>query len=220
MAAMTMPSVHGDDLYLYMRQIIEEEFLKALRQAFKTLWDQKYALTYGPLDGSCWCRLFQTRDNTFSLPSLLCVSSDLQPPSNRVSVKSFEDLDFDELCHVITNLKCLGLSNYVQPKTFGRRKSRNPKLSKKDERLFATAIDQLRVVKAQHVDMEGRMNPQLLKRQLACAKTAFAALGVTLNDSRNAIDFSAAGLQNLIVGKYMYYSDFPLLFCMHEYEFL
>ena len=217
MAAMTMPNVGGDDLYLYMHEIIEEEFPKALRQAFKTLWDQKYALTYGPLDGSCWHKLFQAPENTFGY----VVSPAFQLPSNAVPSKSFEQLDFDELCHIMTNLKCLGLPNYVQQKKmFGRRKSKNPKMSNEEERLFATAVEQLRVVKAHHVDMKGSMNPQLLKRQLACANRAFTALGVTLNDSRNAIYFSAAGLQDLISGKYMYYSDLPFLFCMHEYQFL
>ena len=41
MAAMAMPRDAGDDLWLYMRKIIEEEFPKALRQAFNTLWDKK-----------------------------------------------------------------------------------------------------------------------------------------------------------------------------------
>ena len=205
MAAITVPSVDGDDLYLYMHGIIEEEFPKALRQAFKTLWDQKYALTYGPLDGSCWFRLFQARENT---PSLLVVSSDFQLPSNPVPSKSFEELNFDELCNIITNLKCRGLPNYTQQKRlFGKRKSGKPKMSKEDERLFETAIDQLKFVKAQHVKMKGSLNPPLLKRQLSHARRAFTSLGVILNDSRNAIDFSAAGLQELILGKYMYYSD-------------
>ena len=44
MASITIPSFGGDDLYLYMREIVQEEFPKALRQACKPLWDEKHAL--------------------------------------------------------------------------------------------------------------------------------------------------------------------------------
>ena len=89
--------------------------------------------------------------------------------------------------------------------------SRNPEIPDVDERLFATAIDQLRAIKAEHVNGKGIMNPQLLKRQLAQAKGVFAAFNVTLNDSKNTFDFSAAGLQNLMSGKYVYYSALALV---------
>ena len=125
MAAITMPSFGGDDLYLYMREIVEEEFPKALRQA-----------------GKPW--------------------------------------------HVLS----------------GNRKA--------DERLVASAIDKLRGLKEQYVNIEGSTSPQLLRQQLAQARGAFMALGVTLNDSRNAIDFSAAGLQELIPSKYLYYAVLSL----------
>ena len=84
--------------------------------------------------------------------------------------------------------------------------SRNPEIPDVDERLFSTAIDQLRAIKEEHVNSKGIMTPLLLKRQLEQARRVFTAFGVTLNDSRNAIDFSAAGLQDLTSGKYMYYS--------------
>ena len=65
---------------------------------------------------------------------------------------------------------------------------------------------QKRLKLEEHVNSKGIMTPLLLTRQLERARTAFTAFGVTLNDSRNAIDFSAAGLQDLTSGKYMYYS--------------
>lgn len=78
MAAITMPSFGDDDLYLYMREIVEKEFLKALRQACKPLWDKKHALGNGPWHHS----------------SHLCMS---------LVSKPLEKLDFYELCHIMTN---------------------------------------------------------------------------------------------------------------------
>ena len=204
---MAMPSDAGDDLWLYMHKIIEEEFPKALRQAFNTLWDKKYAPQYGPLDSSLhWSRQFRALENNFY--SFLTGS---QFSLDSVSSKSFEELDFDELCCILTNLRFLKVQGYVPEQSSlglwsSLFKSTNPEISNIDEGSFLTAVYQLMELNQQHVDCEGRMNSQLLKRQLARARGVFTALGVTLNDSKNAIAFSAAGLQDLILGKYMYYS--------------
>lgn len=213
MAAMAIPRDAGDDLYLYMRKIIEEEFPKALRQAFNTLWDKKYAPQYGPLDGCYhWFRLFDALENNFRRRFCpLMFSFACQFALDSVSSKSFEELDFDELCRIMTNLRFLTVENYVQensnpgPSLF---ESTNPVTSNIDERSFITAVYQLMELNEQLVNCEGRMDSQLLKRQLAQARGVFTALGVTLNDSKNAIAFSAAGLQDLISGKYMHYSTF------------
>ena len=205
---MTMPHVGVDDLYIYMHNIIEEEFPKALRQAFKTLWDSKCAHIYGPLDSACH-RVNSFRalnSNTFRWLFPNQVSSAFQLPSNPVSSISFEDLDLDELQNIILYEIFPGLSPYppfLSPDDFSPRNTEIPDV---DERLFATAIDQLRAIKEEHVNSKGVMTPLLLKRQLEQARRVFTAFGVTLNDSRNAIDFSAAGLQDLTSGKYMYYS--------------
>ena len=216
MAAMTMPHV-DDDLYLYMHEIIEEEFPKALRQAFKTLWDQKYALRYGPFDSAChqFRRFHALNSNTFRWLFPNQVPSAFQLPSNPVSSISFEDLDLDELQNIIIHEILPGWSSYVpfhNPWDFPSRIRRNPEIPDVDESLFATAIDQLRAIKEQHVYSKGIMNPQLLKRQLAQARGIFAAFNVTLNDSRNTFDFSEAkGLRDLISGKCVYYSALALV---------
>ena len=204
---MAMPRDAGDDLWLYMHKIIEEEFPKALRQAFNTLWDKKYAPQYGPLDSSHhWSRQFGALENNF-YPLLFLSGSQFAIDS--VSSKSFEELDFDELCCILTNLRFLKVQGYVQEKISllsSLFESKNPEISNIDEGSFLTAVYQLMALNQQHVNCEGLMNSQLLKRQLAQARGVFTALGVTLNDSKNAIAFSAAGLQDLILGKYMYYS--------------
>ena len=193
-----MPSFGDDDLYLYMREIVEEEFLKALRQACKPLWDKKHALGSGPWPHS----------------SRLCAS---------LVSKPLEKLDFYELCHIMTNSwfpgsanytmrsAILGLSHYHPYHYPWDVPSRNPGLPNIDERLLASAIDKLRDLKEQYVNITGYTSPQLLRQQLAQARGAFMTLGVTLNDSRNAISFSAAGLQDLIPSKYMYYSALSLV---------
>ena len=193
-----MPSFGDDDLYLYMREIVEEEFLKALRQACKPLWDKKHALGSGPWPHS----------------SRLCAS---------LVSKPLEKLDFYELCHIMTNSwfpgsanytmrsAILGLSHYHPYHYPWDVPSRNPGLPNVDERLLASAIDKLRDLKEQYVNITGYTSPQLLRQQLAQARGAFMTLGVTLNDSRNAISFSAAGLQDLIPSKYMYYSALSLV---------
>lgn len=198
MAAITMPSFGDDDLYLYMREIVEKEFLKALRQACKPLWDKKHALGNGPWHHSSrWC--------------------------NSLVSKPLEKLDFYELCHIMTNSRFPGLVNYtIQSAILVQSRyhpyhdlwhvlPRNPGLPNVDERSLASAIDKLRDLKEQYVNIEGYTSPQLLKKQLAQAREAFMTLGVTLNDSRNAISFSAAGLQDLIPSKYMYYSTLSLV---------
>ena len=204
---MAMPRDAGDDLWLYMRKIIEEEFPKALRQAFNTLWDKKYASQYGPLDGSYhWSRQFGALENNF-YPLTLRTGSQFALDS--VSSKSFEELDFDELCRILTNLRFLKVQGYAPVNIIlwsSLFESTNPEMSNIDEGSFLSAVYQLMELNQQHVNCEGRMNSQLLKVQLAQARGIFTALGVTLNDSKNAIAFSAAGLQDLILGKYMYYS--------------
>ena len=181
MAAITMPSPGGDDLYLYMREIVEEEFPKALRQACKPLWDDKHARGNGPWHHS-------------SLLFTLLVS------------KPLEKLDFYELCTIMTNSRFPGLANYTkQNAILGRNRyrpyqnprydfSRDPELPNVDERSLASAIDKLRDLKKQYLNIKGYTSSQLLRQQLAQARGAFMTLGVTLNDSRNAISFSAAGL--------------------------
>ena len=210
---MTRPHVGDDDLYLYMHEIIEEEFPKALRQAFKTLWDNKYALIYGPFDSACHrFRLFRAlNSNTFRWLFPNQVSSACQLPSNPVSSISFEDLDLVELKNIILDDVFPGRSPYLSFNIPWEFFSRNPEIPDVDERLFATAIDQLRAIKAEHVNGKGIMNPQLLKRQLAQARGVFAAFNVTLNDSKNTFHFSAAGLQDLMSGKYVYYSALALV---------
>lgn len=204
---MAMPRDAGDDLHIYMRQIIDKEFPKALRQAFNTLWDKKYAREYGPLDGSYhWSRQFDALENNF-YPLMFSTGS--QFALDPVSSKSFEELDFDELCRILTNLRFLEVQGCVPENSnlwSSLFESTNPEISNIDEGSFLTAVYQLMELNQQHVNCEGRMNSQLLKRQLAQARRVFTALGVTLNDSKNAIAFSAAGLQDLILGKYMYYS--------------
>lgn len=194
MAAIAMPSFGDDDLYLYMREIVQKEFLKALRQACKPLWDKKHALGNWPWHHSS--RL-----------------------SNSLVSKPLEKLDFYELCHIMTNSRFPGLANYtIQSAILGHTYHdlwhvlpRDPGLPNVDERSLASAIDKLRDLKEQYVNIEGYTSPQLLRKQLAQAREAFMTLGVTLNDSRNAISFSAAGLQDLIPGKYMYYSALSLV---------
>ena len=207
---MTMSHVGDDDLYIYMHNIIEEEFPKALRQAFKSVWDNKYARTYGPFDSAFH---WDSRFHALNSNPVRClfpnqVSSAFQLPSNPISSISFEDLDLDELQNIICR------DNF-----FSRRSSyhhspwepRGPAILNADERLFATAFDKLRAIKAEHVNGKGIMNPRLLKRLLAQAREVFAALNVTLNDSRNTFDFLAPGLQYLISGKYVYYSALALV---------
>ena len=204
---MTIPHVGDDDLYHYMHEIIEEEFPKALRQAFKTLWDSKCAHRYGPLDSACHRvnRFHALNSKTFRWLFPNQVSSAFQLTSNPVSSISFEDLDLDELLNIILDEILPGWSPYLPYHSSCDFSSRNPEIPDVNESLFATAIDQLRAIK-KHVNSKRRMTPRLLKRQLEQARRVFTAFGVTLNDSRNAIDFSAAGLQDLTSGKYMYYS--------------
>ena len=185
MAAITIPSFGGDDLYLYMREIVEEEFPKALRQACKPLWDEKHALRYRLWDHSCH----------------LC-------NSNSVVSESLEKLDFYDLCHIMTHSRLPGLANYTEQNAILRR--RRNRLFHNRRWHVKSAIGELRDLKEQYVDIKGSICPQLLRQQLAQARGAFISLGVTLNDSRNAIDFSAAGLQDLIPGKYVYYSALSL----------
>lgn len=208
MAAMAMPSDAGEDLYLYMHKIIQEEFPKALRQAFNTLWDKKYAPQYGPLDGSChWLSQFAILDNNFRECYASLFASQFGLDS--LSSKSFEELDFNELCCIMINVRFLRVKSYAQETSNswpGSSELRNREISKIDKRSFVAAVYQLMELNKQHVDCEGRMSSQLLMLQLAHAREVFTSLGVTLNDSKNAIAFSAAGLQGLISGKHMYYS--------------
>ena len=202
---MTMSHVGGDDLYIYMRNIIEEEFPKALRQAFKSVWDNNYARTYGSFDSAFHRerRFHALNSNTVRWLFPNQVSSAFQLPSNPISSISFEDLDLDELQNII-----------CRDKFFSRRSFhvlRGPEIPNACERLFATAIDELRAIKAEHVNGKGIMDPRLLKRLLAQAREVFAALNVTLNDSRNTFEFLAPGLQYLISGKYVYYSALALV---------
>ena len=210
---MTMPHV-GDDLHLYMHEIIEEEFPKALRQAFKTLWDLKYAVRYGPFDSAChrFRRFHDLNLNTFRWLFPNQVSSAFQLPSNPVSSILFEDLDLVELKNIILDDLLPGLSPYRKFHNPWEFPFKDPEiLEDEDEGLFAAAIDRLRDIKAEHVNSKGITSPQLLKLQLAQAREVFAALNVTLNDSRNTFDFSAVGLRDLISGKYVYYSALALV---------
>ena len=210
---MTMSHVGDDDLYIYMHNIIEEEFPKALRQAFKSVWDNKYARTYGPFDSALHrdSRFHALNSNTVRWLFPNQVSSAFQLPSNPISSISFEDLDLDELQNIICRDNFFSRrSSYV---LYGHSpwEPRGPEIPNADERLFATAINELRAIKAEHVNGKGIMNPRLLKRLLAQAREVFAALNVTLNDSRNTFDFLAPGLQYLISGKYVYYSALALV---------
>ena len=206
-----MSHVGDDDLYIYMHNIIEEEFPKALRQAFKTLWDNKYARRYGPLDSAFHrFRPFHAlNSNTFRWLFPNQVSSAFQLPSSPISSISFEDLDLDELQNICRDNIFSRRSPYVS--FHCPWELREPEIPDADERLFATAINKLRAIKAEHVNGKGIMYPRLLKRLLAQAREVFAAFNVTLNDSRNTFDFSAAGLQDLISGKYVYYSALALV---------
>ena len=209
-----MSHVGDDDLYIYMHNIIEEEFPKALRQALKNLWDKKYVHRYGPFDsaGHRVRRFHALNSNTFRWLFPNQVSSAFQLPSNPISSISFEDLDLDELQNII-----------CRDNIFSRRNPylscnhpwdpRDPEIrdADVDETLFATAVDELRAIKAEHLNCKGIMNPRLLKRLLAQAREVFAPFNVTLNDSRDTFDFSAAGLQDLISGKYVYYSALALV---------
>ena len=193
-----MSSFGGDDLYLYMREIVQEEFPRALRQACKPLLDEKRALGNG-----LWHHPSRSYTSHVSKP--------------------LEKLDFYELCGIMTNSRFPGLANYTKENAIlGRSRYhpyhipsyvllRDPELPNGDELSVASAIDKLRDLKEQYVDIKGYTSPQLLRQQLAQATGAFMTLGVTLNDSRNAISFSAAGLQDLIPSKYMYYSALSLV---------
>ena len=210
---MTMSHVGDDDLYIYMHNIIEEEFPKALRQVVKCVWDNKYARTYGPFDDRFHLdsRFHALNSKTVRWLFPNQVSSAFQLPSNPISSISFEDLDLDELINIICRDNSFyGRSSYV---LYGHSpwKPRGPEMPNAHERLFATAIDELRAIKAEHVNGKGIMNPRLLKRLLAQAREVFAAFNVTLNDSRNTFDFLAPGLQYLISGKYVYYSALALV---------
>ena len=205
--------VYSRQAYIGLHEIIEEEFPRALREAFKTLWDQKYALRYGPFH-SAYHRVdgFHALDsNTLRWLFPNQVSSAFQLPSNPISSISFEDLDLDELQNIICR------DNFFSRRSFhvlyGHRpwEPRGPEIPNAYERLFATAIDELRAIKAEHVNGKGIMDPRLLKRLLAQAREVFAAFNVTLNDSRNTFDFLAPGLQYLISGKYVYYSALALV---------
>ena len=183
MASITIPSFGGDDLYLYMREIVQEEFPKALRQACKPLWDEKHALGNGPWYHS-------------------------SPMYTSLVSKPLEKLDFYELCRIMTNSRFPRFASRYHPFLIvpSYVSLRDPALPNGDESSVASAIDKLRDLKEQYVDINGYTSPQLLRQQLAQARGAFMTLGVTLNDSRNGISFSAAGLQDLIPSKYMYYS--------------
>ena len=188
MASITIPSFGGDDLYLYMREIVQEEFPKALRQACKPLWDEKHALGNGPWYHS-------------------------SPMYTSLVSKPLEKLDFYELCRIMTNSRFPRFASRYHPYLIvpSYVSLRDPALPNGDESSVASAIDKLRDLKEQYVDINGYTSPQLLRQQLAQARGAFMTLGVTLNDSRNGISFSAAGLQDLIPSKYMYYSALSLV---------
>ena len=216
MAAMTMHSVGGDDLYLYMHEIIEEEFPKALRQAFKTLWDRKYAVRYGPFDiAGHQVMHFRALDSkTFRWLFPNQGFSAFQLPSHPVSSISLEDLDLVKLRDILVRLETSSQPKGMFSSLYQEFYSLwdvNPRMEERPDILFATAIDQLRVIRTEHVNSKGVMNPQLLKRQLAKARRVFMDLGVALNDSTNTIDFSAAGLQDLISSTYMCYFAFALV---------
>ena len=207
---MTMSHVGDDDLYIYMHNIIEEEFPKALRQAFKTLWDTKCGRRYGPFDSAFHrVRLFHAlNSNTLRWLFPNQVSSAFQLPSNPISSISFADLDLDELQNMCRdNIFSTQSPSFSFLRLRGQREP-EPEI---DERWFAVVIRELRDMKAEHVKRKGIMNPRLLKRLLAEARELFAVFSVTLNDSRNTFDFSAAGLQDLISGKYVYYSALALV---------
>ena len=206
--------VYSRQAYIGLHEIIEEEFPRALREAFKTLWDQKYALRYGPFH-SAYHRVdgFHALDsNTLRWLFPNQVSSAFQLPSNPVSSTSFEDLDLLELQSIVLFdflPRQISFLSFHIPLDFP---SLNLDIPDVDKRLFASAIDKLRAIKADHVNGKGIMNPRLLKRLLAQAREVFAAFNVTLNDSRNTFDFSeAAGLQDLISGKCVYYSALALV---------
>lgn len=187
MASITIPSFGGDDLYLYMREIVQEEFPKALRQACKPLWDEKHALRNGPWHHS-------------------------SPLYTSLVSKPLEKLDFYELCRIMTNSRFPRFASRYHPyHVQSYVLLRDLALPNGDELSVASAIDKLRDLKEQYVDINGYTSPQLLRQQLAEARGAFMTLGVTLNDSRNGISFSAAGLQDLIPSKYMYYSALSLV---------
>ena len=209
---MTMSHVGDDDLYIYMHNIIEEEFPKALRQAFKSVWDNQYARTYGPFDSAFHRdrRFPVLNSNTVRWLFPNQVSFAFQLPSNPISSISFEDLDLDELQNICRDNFFPRRCSYV---VYGHSQwePRGPEIRNADERLLATTIDELRAIKAEHVNGKGIMNPRLLKRLLAQARKVFAAFNVTLNDSRNTFDFLAPGLQYLISGKYVYYSALALV---------
>ena len=212
---MTMPHVGDDDLYIYMHNIIEKEFPKALRQAFKTLWDSKCAHIYGPLDSACHRvnSFHALNSNTFRWLFPNQVFSAFKLPSIPVSSISFEDLDLVELQKIVLLRNIFPRRNpyfsYRGP--LDDYLSTNPEIPDADESLFANAIDQLRTIKAEHVNAKGIMTPRLLKQLLAWAREVFAGFNVTLNESRDTFDFSAAGLQDLISGKYVYYSALALV---------
>ena len=188
MASITIPSFGGDDLYLYMREIVQEEFPKALRQACKPLWDEKHVLGNGPWHHS-------------------------SPLYTSLVSKPLEKLDFYELCRIITNPRFPRFASRYHPYHIvpSYVLLSDAALPYGDESSVASAIDKLRDLKEQYVDINGYTSPQLLRQQLAQARGAFMTLGVTLNDSRNGISFSAAGLQDLIPSKYMYYSALSLV---------
>ena len=188
MASITIPSFGDDDLYLYMREIVQEEFPKALRQACKPLWDEKHALGNGLWHHS-------------------------SPMYTSLVSKPLEKLDFYELCRIMTNARFPRFASRYHPYPIvpSYVLLRDPALPNRDESSVASAIDKLRDLKEQYVDINGYTSPQLLRQQLAQARGAFMTLGVTLNDSRNGISFSAAGLQDLIPSKYMYYSALSLV---------
>lgn len=188
MTSITIPSFGGDDLYLYMREIVQEEFPKALRQACKPLWDEKHALGNGPWHHS-------------------------SPMYTSLVSKPLEKLDFYELCRIMTNSRFPRFARRYHPYLIvpSYVSLRDPAFPNGDESSVASAIDKLRDLKEQYVDINGYTSPQLLRQQLAQARGAFMTLGVTLNDSRNGISFSAAGLQDLIPSKYMYYSALSLV---------
>ena len=188
MASITIPSFGDDDLYLYMREIVQEEFPKALRQACKPLWDEKHALGNGLWHHS-------------------------SPMYTSLVSKPLEKLDFYELCRIMTNSRFPRFASRYHPYHIvpSYVLLRDLALPDGDELSVASAIDKLRDLKEQYIDINGYTSPQLLREQLAQARGAFITLGVTLNDSRNAISFSAAGLQDLIPSKYMYYSALSLV---------
>ena len=210
---MTTHSVGGDDLYLYMHEIIEEEFPKALRQVFKSLWDEKCAVRYGPFD-SAGHHFWALDPNTFRWLFPNQGFSAFQLPSHPVSSISLKKLDFVKLRDIVDSLETSSPPKHMFSSPYQILTDLWDVLRPRDKmsgNLFATAIDQVRAIRAEHVNSKGIMTPQLLKRQLAKARRVFMDFGVTLNDSTNTIDFSAAELQDVISGKYMYYFAFALI---------